>query len=258
MTPCEIEQKLSTRVECLDAKLSSEIRIYLKKFQSDENYCWCLEQIYKVKKNYLSAYQSLKKGNFEEAWYMLERTKIELSFLCDVFDIGNEVHDSYSMVYIKNVVPRFQKLYPYKIFVSREILIQKEICSICGKEMKLRGGCPHQTGKLYMGKMCSRIVKKSKFLGAALVTDPFDKYGVLHVKGQEYDYSLIDFIASNLHSPYDLWYYEMYKTKIPEYAVLGRNDRCLCGSGKKFKHCCMDTDNIYSKHYRFHIKHLDE
>lgn len=90
------------------------------------------------------------------------------------------------------------------------------------------------------------------------MTDPFDKYGVLHVKGQEYDYSLIDYIASNLHSPYDLWYYEMYKTKIPEYAALGRNDRCLCGSGKKFKHCCMDTDNIYSEHYRFHIKHLEE
>lgn len=44
MTLREIEQKLSTQVECLDAKLSSEIRIYLKKFQSDEdekqaNYC---------------------------------------------------------------------------------------------------------------------------------------------------------------------------------------------------------------------------
>lgn len=96
---------------------------------------------------------------------MLERTEIELSFLCDVFDIGNEVHDSYSMVYIKHVVPRFQKLYPYKIFVSREILIQKEICSICGKEVKLRGGCLHQTGKLYMGKCVLELLKKVNFLG---------------------------------------------------------------------------------------------
>jgi hypothetical protein len=26
----------------------------------------------------------------------------------------------------------------------------------------------------------------------------------------------------------------------------GRNEKCNCGSGKKFKHCCLTNDNIYS------------
>ena len=27
-----------------------------------------------------------------------------------------------------------------------------------------------------------------------------------------------------------------------EYSRLGRNDKCLCGSGKKYKKCCIDFD----------------
>ena len=29
-------------------------------------------------------------------------------------------------------------------------------------------------------------------------------------------------------------------------AKQGRNEKCNCGSGKKFKHCCQKNDNIYS------------
>lgn len=28
--------------------------------------------------------------------------------------------------------------------------------------------------------------------------------------------------------------------KVREYAKVGRNDQCPCGSGKKFKNCCMN------------------
>ena len=29
-----------------------------------------------------------------------------------------------------------------------------------------------------------------------------------------------------------------FKVPIRDYIKLGRNDLCLCGSGKKYKHCC--------------------
>lgn len=254
----EIEEYLKRRIDTLDQAVLDDLNLLLEKYQKEENeekanYCWCLKQIYIVKKEYLAAYHNLKKENFESAWYELERTEIELSFLESNFNIGNELNDPYSLVYIKRMVPRFQKLFPYKVFTSREALIKREVCSICGKEVKLRGGCTHKTGKLYMGKMCSRIVKDITFLGAAIVADPFDKYAVLKIEGQEFNYDLIKYISGHLNSPYDLWYYEIEQKIQPQYKALKRNEKCACGSGKKYKRCCMNTNRIYRDHYKFSI-----
>lgn len=40
-----------------------------------------------------------------------------------------------------------------------------------------------------------------------------------------------------------LRYIQMMKKKPAhrEYPKIGRNDLCPCGSGKKYKHCCLDT-----------------
>lgn len=258
MTLAEIEEYLKKKSDALDQTVLEYLNTFLEKYQKEENeneanYCWCLKQIYKVKKEYLAAYHNLKNNDFENAWYDLERADIELSFLEDNFDIGNEIFDPYSLVYIKRVVPRFQKLFPYKVFTSRETLIKREVCSICGKEVRLRGGCTHKTGKLYMGKMCSRIVKDMDFLGVAIVTDPFDKYALLKIEGQEFNYALIKYISDNLESPYDLWNYEIVQKIQPKFQNLSRNDKCPCGSGKKYKQCCMNTDRIYMEHYKFSI-----
>lgn len=31
--------------------------------------------------------------------------------------------------------------------------------------------------------------------------------------------------------------------------ICSRNDKCPCGSGKKYKNCCMDVDNALIKKY---------
>lgn len=258
MTIIEIETYLKRKTDTLDQKIFDDLETYLKKYQKEEkeeeaNYCWCLKQIYTVKKGYLTAYHELKNHDFENAWYNLERVDIELSFLEKNFDIGNEINDPYALVYIKNTVPKFQKLFPYKVFTSREALIKKEVCSICGKEVKLRGGCTHKIGKLYMGKMCSRSVEDMEFIGVAVVTDPFDKYAILKIEGQEFNYDLIEYVSDNLKSPYDLWTYEIERKIQPKFQNLNRNDKCACGSGKKYKKCCMNTNRIYMEHYKINI-----
>ena len=55
--------------------------------------------------------------------------------------------------FIKSIVPEYQKLFPYRFFLSRESVIREEKCSICGKVIKLRSKCEHIPGKLYMGEM---------------------------------------------------------------------------------------------------------
>lgn len=35
--------------------------------------------------------------------------------------------------------------------------------------------------------------------------------------------------------------FAMPRTKVREYKKVGRNDPCPCGSGDKYKNCCMDS-----------------
>lgn len=45
-------------------------------------------------------------------------------------------------------------------------------------------------------------------------------------------------------------YKESHTVKVREYAKIGRNDECPCGSGKKYKNCCLKTgkyENIVLK-----------
>lgn len=38
------------------------------------------------------------------------------------------------------------------------------------------------------------------------------------------------------------------RTIIREYNKIGRNDSCPCGSGKKYKNCCLETGKYEAKH----------
>ena len=38
-------------------------------------------------------------------------------------------------------------------------------------------------------------------------------------------------------------YNDIHTPKVREFKKIGRNDPCPCGSGKKFKNCCIDKQN---------------
>lgn len=45
-------------------------------------------------------------------------------------------------------------------------------------------------------------------------------------------------------------YKDAHTQKVREFPKVGRNDPCPCGSGKKYKNCCMDSgkyDNLIMK-----------
>lgn len=48
-------------------------------------------------------------------------------------------------------------------------------------------------------------------------------------------------------------YAEAHTTKVREFPRIGRNDLCLCGSGKKYKNCCLKSgkyENYVKKNNR--------
>lgn len=48
-------------------------------------------------------------------------------------------------------------------------------------------------------------------------------------------------VIANSTVPVNYGYYRKPIQQVRDGAKIGRNDACPCGSGKKFKHCCINT-----------------
>lgn len=69
------------------------------------------------------------------------------------------------------------------MFMSRESIIKKSKCSICGQEHSLSKSCGHKIGEIYNGEMCLKEVVDMEFLAMALVTNPVDRFTVIFPEG---------------------------------------------------------------------------
>lgn len=201
----KIENYLAKTRSDFDNSVLDEIVLLKKKAincenEEEANYYWLLEHIFVAKAMFANAFNKIRNKEYEAAWSLLDETDILISQLnnnCDDawlnrFDIG----------FLKQIIPEYQKLFPYHLFSSREGIIKKEVCSICGREFKLRGGCNHRVGKLYMGEICYAEVKEYDLKCIAIVTNPFDKYAVLKFQNQEFNYSILEKAMANIDDPY--------------------------------------------------------
>lgn len=253
----KIEQYLSGKHIPLADSISEEIEklsqdAIFQQAETDANYCWCLKQIYKIQNGFISAIDHLKNSEYEAAWCLLDRVDIELGFLEENFDTV-QTGDKYHLAFIGRMIKEYQKLFPYHHFSSRECVIKAEKCSICGKTISLRHPCGHKVGKIYMGQLCLREVVDIEIKGASIVTDPFDKYAYLRLADKEYDYGILETLMAEIENPYDEFYVEIVKVLKPEYKNIGRNERCPCGSNKKYKKCHWGTKSELMDHLRLHI-----
>lgn len=221
------------------------------KDESLANKCWILENIYLIQKKYVDSFALLSSKKYEAAWRMYEEIEIALSHLSRNF---NYLDNQYELKFIEIQTSLFQKLFPYVHFTSREMSVGKEKCTICGKIITSpRNSCNHIVGNLYMGEMCCREVMDIQLHGISITTEPKDKYTVLHPMGLEYNYEAIEMLLEHITSPYMLWNIREIKKLKKEFRDIGRNERCPCGSGKKYKHCCRGTEKEIMLHKHIEI-----
>lgn len=250
----DVEKYLSIKNVSLDNVFGEEIEelrqnAILNQNEGEANYCWCLQQIFKIQKGYVSAIHDLKNQKYEDAWLTFDSIDIALGCLEDNFDVTLD-NDKYHMVFIGRMIKEYQKLFPYCHFLSRECVVKAEQCSICGQPISLRHPCGHKVGKLYMGELCLRKVVDMEFKAFSIVTDPFDKYSYVKLPDQEYDYGMLETLMKEIESPYDEFYIETVKVTKPEYKNVGRNEICPCGSGKKYKKCHLGTKTELMDHHK--------
>lgn len=255
MTVTEIENYLATKNATLDIKIQDEIERFRiaaieKSNEEQANFFWGLKQIFLVQRYFTSAFHNLQSKNYETAWLNLDKADIELGFLEENFDIGLD-NDKFHLLFISQMIKRYQKFFPYRLFFSRESIIKKEKCSICNKTISLRDPCGHKPGKLYMGELCLREIVDMEWKKMCIVEDPFDKYSYLKIQEMEYNYEALEWLIGYLENPYDKFSFEIQQVKRPEYIKIGRNEMCPCGSGKKYKKCHWNTTGELMDHFIF-------
>lgn len=148
-----------------------------------------------------------------------------------------------------------EKLYPYKMFASVGILVDSFECSICGNDIDSLE-CEHIRGELYRGRMATAIAKGIRQLNhVALVSNPADKRCVLDYDENSNAFEVVRYLKNLISErkllPTDFGRVEITPRLFPNesYVKLSRNDICFCGSGQKFKKCCIDQEFHQGEHF---------
>lgn len=170
------------------------------------NYLWCLRTIWHIQKGFVDAFQLISDGVYENAWTCLDKVDKALIALENQDEVETrQFQNIYGLEFIKRMIPRYQKLFPYKYFLSRGSIIKEMHCSICGQPIKIRNRCPHKVGHLYMGKMCCRVITEMEVKEISLVTDPVDKYAIAHFSDVEFNYDALKALMNIVSDPFTEW-----------------------------------------------------
>jgi hypothetical protein len=164
--------------------------------EKEANEFWLCIQVYEINRNFLLAFENLKSEEYYKAWREFDRIEHIIGTVENNFPLDDLVN----VEFIKQIVPNYMALFPYKLFLSRETIIMKSKCSICGQEIKIRNRCKHRVGKLYSGKICSRI-EEVKIIGASLVENPVDRCSVVNLE-EDYDFSCLRSLVNELETPF--------------------------------------------------------
>lgn len=229
---------------------------YFAEIKKDEkllNKLWCLKTIFGIQKKYIDAFLKLKNNLFYDGWFLLAEVEGKYNQLRKVY---HSESDEYEVHFIYRYVKKFQKFFPYKVFLSPEIHVQRFKCNICGKSYKFRKNCNHKVGKLYNGKMCRKIIEEGQLTAISFVSNPVQKYFVVFKEGEDhYNYDLIKSHIANLDSPFHRWEYEIYNNLEPHSSFndIDKADNCPCGSGKSYESCCLKKEGVIIPY--FHVNY---
>lgn len=147
-----------------------------------------------------------------------------------------------------------EKTYPYNVFFSIGALVDKFDCSICGQDID-SFQCSHRKGHLYRGRMAVGIARNIVNLDhVAMVDQPEDRRCVVSYEDTGEQFKLVRLLSVLLTqrkyvvSDFGILKFSKRLKPNPEYKKLGRNEPCYCGSGFKFKRCCIGNSLVEGDH----------
>lgn len=214
------------------------------------NDIWVLHQLVDLVVSYGETWSSILNREFKESWNHLQNCLDHIRNL--------KRHSSLNLEYFEKQLTDLEKLYPYKIFFSIGAVVESFECSICGADIDSLD-CPHIMGDLYYGKMaCAMATKLTKLDHVSMVKTPKDKRCTVDIPNNAHSFNAVKTLSDALTLrhftvlAFGNLTQELRTAPNPEYIQLRRNDKCFCGSNKKFKKCCIDKHIVEFEHYCIH------
>lgn len=199
---------------------------------------------------YCSTWSRIIKSEFSDSWSSLQDA---LGLLGEIKRLSACGQD-HLLDYFENQLVELEKLYPYNVFFSVGMVVDWFKCSICGEDID-SFGCPHIHGQLYGGRMAYGIAQNiTKLEHVSIVKHPEDKRCVVKYDDDGPQFNPIRYLSDIIKSrKIELLHFgklEFNKKiiKNPDFKKLSRNEPCFCGSGKKFKKCCIDKNMLETDH----------
>jgi len=200
---------------------------------------------------YSEVWSKILKSEFSSSWHSLQDA---INFLGQTKSLSG-CPQSHLLDFFENQLVELEKLYPYNVFFSVGIVVDWFKCSICGKDID-SFDCPHTVGELYWGQVAHGIAQNiTEMDHVAMVLHPEDKRCVVKYDDDGDQFKAIRFLSELIRlRKMELLHFgklEFSKKiiKNQDFRRMGRNEPCFCGSGKKFKKCCitkhlLETDHV--------------
>lgn len=210
------------------------------------NAIFAIKVFVKTLKNYGETWELVFNKEFSASWSSLQDTLNNLRMVKKFSCIDVSQFESQLLV--------LETLYPYKVFFSVGMEVDYFECSICGNDID-SDECEHLMGELYNGVFASATAKNVARLDhVSMVENPADKKCVISISDESEQFECVRFLSEKLRSK-EILSCQLsdtkevhYKRANPEYVRLNRNAMCFCGSGKKFKKCCIDKQYVDAVH----------
>lgn len=230
-------------IRALSKKIHEDINCSEEQYLND---MFALTRYLDLFSEYGKLWEEIFCQHFSNSWSSLQ-SALDLLRLIKKFSAVN-------IQFFENQLIELEQTYPYNVFFSIGASVEFFECSICGKNID-SVECLHMRGHLYNGKMASAIARNLTELDhISMVKHPQDKRCVVSYDDAGEQFKLVRFISSLINSKKlkisSFGRLEFSKRDIPnpDYVEQGRNDYCSCGSGKKFKKCCINKTHIQGDH----------
>jgi len=205
----------------------------------------------------LSSYLSLiENQKYEKSWLKLQDCLDNAIHFCQYVPLNQRLE----IDELIDLFHKYEDLYPYSAFLSSEYSYNHCECSICGKSISDLE-CTHIMGDLYWGECAYGIIHDiSEMPAIAIVSHPKDKRCVINISDDQRSegerFKKLGYFFSQLKNPLQNMELEelMQKKRNHDIKKQERNELCLCGSGKKFKKCCINNMYYDNLHFRINIK----
>ncbi|MBT3068394.1 YecA family protein [Rhodoferax sp. U11-2br] len=226
----------SNRIKLLLSKLADARIAHESSPDEVHDDIFVLETYVKLVGEYGLLWRQLATSQFSESWSTLQNAFGLIRLIKRFSGINVSA--------IEDQLCALETAYPYNIFFSMGAVVERFECSICGKDID-SFDCSHRKGELYRGQMAHGIARNILRLDhLAIVEQPVDKRCTVTYANDAPQFEVVRYLGRLLSSRKLLasnfggiaW----GKRASPKHQSLGRNDPCHCGSGLKYKKCCID------------------